>query len=270
MKLLEQELATYLNMGMRFLTANDLQKLESPGLKTLSDAEQAEALTKEIPKRVLAETSVPEFAPKIEEPAASLEDLSTLSALPAPSASVSADAEQVQEEQGQAPLSPIEEEIELQEINGSEIPVQPGPPQQLGPAAPYLVIPMNNAQAQAFPQVQGQPQQNAIVASLAPPPPASVLPGPLPGAPPMIAVDTSVAALQAQGLPAINQQPNRSAPIRSAPIRSAPIRSAPIRSALRNNNGTQKAKRVAFGSAEQQQAGPPAPNMRVNVIKQGS
>ena len=76
----------------------------------------------------------------------------------------------------------------------------------------------------------------------------------------MIAVDTSVAALQAQGLPAINQQPNRSAPIRSAPIRSA----------LRNNNGTQKAKRVAFGSAEQQQAGPPAPNMRVNVIKQGS
>ena len=124
---------------------------------------------------------------------------------------------------------------------------------------------MNNAQAQAFPQVQGQPQQNAIVASLAPPPPASVLPGPLPGAPPMIAVDTSVAALQAQGLPAINQQP-----IRSASNLSAPIRSAPIRSALRNNNGTQRAKRVAFGSAEQQQAGPPAPNMRVNVIKQGS
>ena len=81
----------------------------------------------------------------------------------------------------------------------------------------------------------------------------------------MIAVDTSVAALQAQGLPAINQQP-----IRSASNLSAPIRSAPIRSALRNNNGTQRAKRVAFGSAEQQQAGPPAPNMRVNVIKQGS
>ena len=255
MKLLEQELATYLNMGMRFLTANDLQKLESPGLKTLSDAEQAEALTKEIPKRVLAETSVPEFAPKVEEPAASLEDLSTLSAVPAPSASAFAEQEQ---EQNQGALPPIEEEIELQEINGSEIPVQPGPPQQLGPAAPYIVIPMNNAQAQAFPsnamQLQGQPQQvqqNAIVASLAPPPPASVLPGPLPGAPPMIAVDTSVAALQAQGLPALQQQP--------------------IRSALRNNNNTtQRAKRVAFGSAEQQQAGPPAPNMRVNVIKQGS
>ena len=255
MKLLEQELATYLNMGMRFLTTNDLQKLEPPGLKALSDAEQAEALTKEIPKRVLAETSVPEFAPKVEEPAASLEDLSTLSAVPAPSASASASASAEAEQQNQVALPPIEEEIELQEINGSEIPVQPGPPQQLGPQQPYIVIPMNNAQAQAFPSNTQpqllQQQQNAIVASLAPPPPASVLPGPLPGAPPMIAVDTSVAALQAQGLPALQQQP--------------------IRSALRNNNNTtQRAKRVAFGSAEQQQAGPPAPNMRVNVIKQGS
>ena len=121
---------------------------------------------------------------------------------------------------------------------------------------------MNSAQAQAFtpnsavvPGQEGAPPpqppqqaQVALVASLAAPPPANVLPPPIPGAPPMISVDTSPAALQAQGLPA--QQP--------------------IRSALRGAANRNTTRRVGFAAPSGNQAGgaaPPAANVRINVIK---
>jgi hypothetical protein len=264
-KLLEQELSTYMNIGMRILTTSDLQKLESPALKELSDAEQVAALSATLPQRVLADTQVPELIPLTEEQTANLEDLSALSALPPPEPEVVAQ-----------PLEESKEELE-------EIWSQPAPVVQQQPAAPqqpYIVIPMNSAQAQAFAPPSAQPpsaqppsaqptpaqgeappppqqQQIALVASLAPPPPANVLPPAIPGAPPMIAVDTSVGALRAQGLPAQEQQ-------------------QPIRSALRRTPGTNVTRRVGFtpstqgqGQGQGQQA-PAAPNVRVNVIKQGS
>lgn len=250
-KLLEQELSTYMNIGMRILTNYDLQKLEAPMLKDMTDAEQTAALGARLPERVLPDAQVPEFVPLSEEQQANLEDLSTLSALPAqvedeliPTAEVAQPLplqmqEQVQQQQVE---KQEEQEEELQEV-WSQVQPQQQPlmqqvqqvQQQQQPQQPYMVIPMNQAQAQAFA-----------------PPPASVLPPPIPGAPPMIAVDTSAAALQAQGL---------------APLAQQQQQQQPIRSALRQRSTT---RRVGFAEPIQNQEakGQPA-NVRVNVIKQG-
>ena len=249
-KLLEQELSTYMNMGMRILTNYDLQKLEAPELRELSEAEQTAALNATLPERILPETQVPEFVPLSEEQAANVEDLSALSALPPPPEPALEEPADASEEGGEG----------LEEVWSQPTPVAPAPQPQ--PQQPYIVIPMNAAQAQSFappsavappPEAAAPPpQQLALVASLAPPPPAAVLPPPIPGAPPMIAVDTSAPALRAQGLNAVEQ---------------------PIRSALRRNN-TNSTRRVGFSQQQaqpqpqqQQQA---TPNIRVNVIKQGS
>jgi len=241
-KLLEQELSTYMNIGMRILTNNDLQKLEAPEIKELSEEEQLAALGAAIPTRVLLDTTVPEFVPLTEEQTANLEDLSALSAIPAPAPepdSVAADAAAANVA---LPVAPIEEGLE--EFDTAALPLAnaaapanaaPAPPN----AQPYIVIPMNSAQAQAFPNAPQEGGQMALVASIAPP--ANVLPPPIPGAPPMISVDTSPSALQAQGLPVVNQ---------------------PVRSALRGSRAT---RRVGFNQPAQ--AAPPAPNVRVNVIK---
>jgi hypothetical protein len=259
-KLLEQELTTYMNIGMRILTNNDLQKLEAPEIRQLSEEEQVAALKAVIPSRVLVDTMVPEFVPLSEEQVASLEDLSALSAIPPPAALP---------EDEVAVAAPAPGEEGLEEFDTAALPLaapqqqQPQQqPQQQQQQQPYIVIPMNSAQAQAFtpataavPGPDGsvappQPPQVALVASLAPPPPASVLPPPIPGAPPMISVDTSAAALQAQGLP-------------------APV-GQPIRSALRTSNANRNVtRRVGFAAPGSNQAGgaPPAPNVRINVIK---
>jgi DNA-directed RNA polymerase II subunit RPB2 len=246
-KLLEQELASYMNIGMRILTNYDLQKLEAPELKEMSDAEQAAALVATLPEKILADTSVPEFVPLTPEQEANQEDLSALSALPPPPPPP---AEPVAE--------PPAEEGELEEV-WSQPQVQPQQQQQ--PQQPFIVIPMNSAQAQAFPQPQEQQQQQqqqqqvAIVASLAPPSPANVLPPAIPGAPPMIAVDTSPQAFQAQGLPP--QQVIQ-----------------PMRSALRKVATGNATRRVGFaptqGQVQGQNQAPAAPNVRVNVIKRDS
>ena len=227
-KLLEQELSTYMNIGMRLLTTHDLQKLEAPNLRQLSAAEASAALTAPLPQRVLPDTQVPEFVKPVEEPLASTEDLSALSAVT------------VAEEE-------TKEEVEYP-IQEGPMPVPaPAPQQQMvAPTGPYMVIPLQQQQQQQQPQEgqeqqpqqpqQQQPQQQVIITSVGPPP-AQVLAPPLPGAPPMIAVDTSAPALKAQGL---SQAP------------------APVRSAIRG-------KKVGFANQQQEQS--QNGNVRINVIK---
>jgi DNA-directed RNA polymerase II subunit RPB2 len=271
-KLLEQELSSYMNIGMRILTNNDLQKLEAPEIRQLSEDEQLAALSAAIPTRVLVDTVVPELVPLTEEQTANLEDLSALSAIPPPAplpeevaaedaiaAGVNATGVNATGVNANGPLPPIQEG-ELEEFDTAALPLAT-PVQQPQQQQPYIVIPMNSAQAQAFgpttaavpgqqnaPPPPPQQAQIALVASLAAPPPATVLPPPIPGAPPMISVDTSPAAFQAQGLPQQQQ----------------PIRSALRNNASNRNNGTRK---VGFASNQANGAPPPAANVRINVIK---
>jgi DNA-directed RNA polymerase II subunit RPB2 len=226
-KLLEQELGTYMNIGMRVLTNHDLQKMSVPHLEELTEEEQAQALLEELPERVLPDTQVPEYVKEDEEQMATAEDLDNMSALPPP-LPVEQPVEQPQQQ-----LQPIDELVE------EEPPMAEGPPMVL-PTGPYMVIPMTpqapvQMQPQAQPQVQPQVQQMQQMQQ-----PASVVRTGIPGAPPMISVDTSEAALR-------------------------PLQTQPLRTAIQN-----KTRRVRFGEPQEQQQQKPLPsnaNVRLNVIK---
>jgi hypothetical protein len=244
-KLLEQELGTYMNIGMRVLTNHDLQKINLPNITTMTEEEQAAALIAELPTRVCADTQVPDYVVQEEDEAVNLEDLEKMGAvpqvppeeMPAPLAAAAAPAAPVAEPQG--------EDLELEEVE--DLDIAEGPPLQLAaPTAqgPYLVVPLSQQQG------PGTAVVPAPILAASPPPPAQLVTTSLPGAPAMIAVDTSNAALQAQGL------------------RAAPPANRPVRTAMQNN-GTRRIRFANESSSGPKGPAPPSANVRVNVIKQG-
>ncbi len=303
-KLLEQELSTYMNIGMRILTTHDLQHLRAPGLRDITEEEQAKALAQSLPTQVLPDTRVVEFA-EVEEEAEPVptDDLGALAeALPvegtetstaperdlAAVAAVVPGAEAEGEEEGNgggeavpgvvvqqqeqpqqqqqylvvstpAPAPPPPTTVQVVTTSAAPL-VSTGAPVAMVPPAPAPVAVA--APAPAPPQQVAIPIQSAggAVQIPAPPPPAIVSPAPLPGSVPIIAVDTSITALKAQGL----------APVET-PIRSA-IRTA--NSARQGGGGGGAVRRVSFGStgstgSTHSQSSSPSASMRVNVIKQG-
>jgi DNA-directed RNA polymerase II subunit RPB2 len=97
-KLLADELQTYMNMGLRILTAKGLAKLDSQFSLPMGADIQA-AIARPLPERVLPETRVPEFrvAPPIEQQPAE-EDLYAMGVIKAPSSQGEAEAEEAEEE----------------------------------------------------------------------------------------------------------------------------------------------------------------------------
>ena len=238
---------------MRILTTKDLQKLEAPTLRELTEVELSSALSVELKHQILLDTVIPEFVQPIQEPAANVEDLSALSAVAAPveeellpvQANASAanafplEANAANAGTLQAPAAQeelLEEEPALEQ--SANAPLQLGPaPQQTGP---YLVVPLGQQQQVQQQQVQQQQQEPYIANNSGPA--AQILQPAMPGAPPMIAVDTTQQQQQ-------QQQRN------------------PIRSAL-------KTRRVAFSNQPQQQQQQQQPqqsqnNVRINVNKLG-
>jgi hypothetical protein len=202
-KLLEQELSTYMNIGMRYLTTADLQTLSPPALQRLSRTEQEAALKAPLPQRLIVDTVVPEFVQPVEEDVVRPEDLSGLGALPVPA----------QEE--------AKEEAPLQPVAAAPPPPPPPPPSQPAPASPYMVVPMNSAQVAAMlPSPPAFPSSEEEEFPMQTSPAANILASGIPGAPPTLSVDTSESALRAQGLGG-TQQPIRSAMKRaSAPAQA--------------------------------------------------
>jgi hypothetical protein len=64
-KLLDQELNTYLNMGLRVLTDKDVKQFRLPALSELTADQERNLLEAALPERVLPETSVPEYIPPV-------------------------------------------------------------------------------------------------------------------------------------------------------------------------------------------------------------
>jgi DNA-directed RNA polymerase II subunit RPB2 len=62
-KLLDQELTTFMNIGMRYATERDLRKFRAPRFVELSDAEMKNALSSPLPMRILPELASPERLP---------------------------------------------------------------------------------------------------------------------------------------------------------------------------------------------------------------
>ncbi len=237
LKLLEQELSSYMNVGMRFLTNADLQTISSPGIKKLTAGEQEIALSKELPRRIILDTNVPEFReaeeeeegqgevfPETEEEAAG--ELATETMPGAIGAVVSGDidAEEmpVQLEGPPSPLPPPPQAMgQVQTTNITSL----APTAPLG-NAPYLVVPLPSSAAAAFtaPPGMAQPmgETRQIIVNTNTAPPAQMLTTGIPGAGPVFAVDTSESALKAQGLnPAANVSGNVTARARSNSPRRA-------------------------------------------------
>jgi hypothetical protein len=81
MKLLDQELAFFMNIGMRVLSGKDVTHLRGAPLVDLTGEQMALALKSVLPERVYPETLLPEKIEVKEEPVVSTEDLSALGAI---------------------------------------------------------------------------------------------------------------------------------------------------------------------------------------------
>lgn len=82
MKVLDQELTTFMNIGMRVLTERDVKQLRGPPIVELTADQQRAALEAPLPERVLPETDVPERIEPKEELTVRPEDLSALGVVP--------------------------------------------------------------------------------------------------------------------------------------------------------------------------------------------
>jgi hypothetical protein len=174
-KLLEQELGTYLNIGMRYLTAKDVQQLPKPSLEDLEDDQLAEFAAMPLPQYVLPETKIPELLPPIEVKEVKPEDLSALG-IAAPVAREDAPVVKTENEQ-------LEEEVQLQPQQQMQ---QPQMQQQPQVQQQQMMVPM--MVSMMMPQQQQQQQQQPQLINSA-----------APGAPPILVVDTSPQAMEENG-----------------------------------------------------------------------
>ena len=252
--LLNQELNTYMNMGMRILTTRDLERLRKPEVKDLMDPSLIQIANKELQTLVLPDTVVPEMITPVETIEATPEDLRQLGvAQPEPEGAPAPQEEQPQQQQQQQQGMPVN--VVLQNT------MQQMQPQAfnyrlVGEAQPSSSIEADELSAfplQMQPQMQQQPSVNINIQPQQQQPQtnAVLVPSAIPGAPPTLVVDTSPPAMQATGLPPLPiQQPRQPNNVN----RRTPPRSV---SQPQVNNGPSVAASTV----------PPA--TKVNVIKQG-
>jgi len=210
-KLLAEELQTYMNMGIRILTANSVVSMKEPPLFEDVD-DVAAALAKPLPNVVMPETRIPDYREAPEEVVPSDEDLYAMGlvqkpgeveivepAAPAAAAPVPAPAAPVPPA---APTTPAYAPISAP----ASPPYFPSTP----PALPPMTLPQALPQAQPFPQppalqaipfTQRQADFNAGMAAQAQqqggwmPQPPVLYPAPIPSGPPTIVIDTSPQAM---------------------------------------------------------------------------
>ncbi len=231
MKVLGQEMATYLNMGMRFLTAKDLKQMRPPAWAELTAEQQRVLLDAPLPTRSLPETVVPEYVKQVEEPEVRPEDLAALGAIEEDRAAREAEEEKMAASELAA--SSMAAEAPVPAMGG--IVLQPA--NAAAPAAPLLGEDgSSGAGGEAAPGdeevvAEGPPPPAAPANPGTPPPPApgtvsvqtttqpvlvvpvnvgtgqaqasgtQFIPPPVPGAPGTLAVDTGEAAMRNLGLP---------------------------------------------------------------------
>ena len=257
-----------MNLGMRFLTAKDVEVLRRPPIEELTAEKRQAILTAPLPQRVLPETNVPERLPEIEEEEARPEDLAAMGLGP------EADAPPLiatPPEEAVAPMvapnlaanqpgaftfvptvmqPPPQQQGELQEVGEENIPLAPGDPVVLGGPAPQ--------QGAVSVQTTNQPVMVIPMSVAQQPPPAQLLPPPAPGLPATLAVDTSAQARQAQGIvSAAPRLPNRP---------NSPRRAASFSQAASSSGATVAVNKLGAVSDAPVASG--NPNVRVTVNKQ--
>jgi hypothetical protein len=215
MKLLTQEQETFLNLTMRYITTSGIQRLTP-----LEYSGKSSEVAKELPQLIRPEIMVPAYMDPEEKPPLTAEQLESMAA------SARENKSRVEEEQREIileadePLQSMGQPMGMVNINGVMVPIQPIGQEQM--MANAMAQPMAPAMQQ-MPQMQqmapmGQMQNQVIYpdeVQVAPPPlmaqpmaPASqpalqqggMIQSQVPGAAPMIVVQTDQAAMAQLGL----------------------------------------------------------------------
>jgi hypothetical protein len=220
-KLLEQELATYMNIGLRFLTNKNLQKLPQPPITDIDDAALLEYINMPMPEVIVPDTRVVEYIQPTEEIKARPEDLAALGApipMSEPPLAVSED-ELIDAESLEAdglPLPQTQTQAQTQQETQTQQQTQTQQPMTLVAqnVIPSMMMPMQQMQPQYFTQQQQPMQQmQQMQPMMAMQPmmsmqPVQMLNAPIPGAPPTFVVDTSPQAMMANGFQPPTQSRN--------------------------------------------------------------
>ena len=263
-KVLEQEMNAYLNMGMRFLTTNDVEHFRKPPIAELTEDQQRVLLEGKLPDRILPETEIPEFLPAPEEPEVRPEDLEALGAIEKeepkpqellkPLATASNEPGVIMkmgnmnlmmaQSQPMMQSQPMES---LEDDDSDDIPFSQAPVQQLQSQPQYQQQQQQSQQQSVNVQTSSQPVL-VVPLSMQQAAPTEMIPPAAPGAPATIAVDTSENAMR--GI---------------APRPTSPRRATNTNTNANSNPNTT----VTVNKVGSSQAPPPAANVRVNVNKVG-
>ena len=290
-KLLDQELTTFLNMGMRVLTDKDVRKFRPPPIQELSAEQQRMALEAPLPARVLPETDVPEMLEAKEEMEVGLADLAALGA-----AEIRGEAgEEAEEEAGAAVATPGAANLPVAMMvsgpavaaNQSGMMLQVNP--QVSGAAAAAPGGLEESNFEELPYGEDAPAlaPRAPVAAAAPPgtvnvqtssqpflivpmsvgapgtvaaAPTEYIPPPATGAPATIAVDTGRAAMAAANLPPMSMNGRNTSRSASNGRRGGP------------NAGNAGAGAISvnkMGASPAVNAAAANPNVRITVNKTG-
>ena len=227
-KLLEQEMNGYLNMGMRVLTEKDVKHFRQDGVAELTADEEERLLSTALPERVLLDTEVPEMIPKAEEPEVKLDDLTALGATvpeeveapvaaPAPVPLPRSNTLTIQMPVGMDMMAPSGSVVAARE----PAPEAPAIQEDTMDDVPYAEDPYGQPYGQP-PQQGGGQRQNPVNVQTSSQPvlviPMSIgtsaatelIPPPMPGAPPTLAVDTSARAMSSMNLQPSHEPRSRS------------------------------------------------------------
>ena len=221
MKLLEQELNGYLNMGMRLLTDKDVKIFRKPPSSELTEDQERALLETPLKDRVLPDTMVLEYIPPAEEPEVRPEDLAAMgatedkeAAAPPPTAAAEVPVQQP------APLQQPDQEgvvLKLGNMNIGVAGMREAPPpleneDEDEDDISFVRDGLGQQQPQQPQQQQQQQQQQGVSVQMTNQPvlvvplsmkqaPAAteIIPSPAPKAPSTIAVDTSPNAMRGIG-----------------------------------------------------------------------
>jgi DNA-directed RNA polymerase II subunit RPB2 len=297
-KLLDQELSTYMNIGMRFLTNKNLERLPKPAIEAGSDALLAEFKDMPLPDLEQEDLSVPaERRKEPEEEKADEDDLANMPGL--------SKAQGDEEEASDAPLIETEDELLEREMataarnaavavaesrgamasrlaQATERGITAALNQSL--AAPQVVVggprlatvpETNESELRSPPSALGAQAQGPLAEGSYSEAPAqiqiiqqvpllplgtSVLGAAAPGGRPTLIVDTSSAAMGRQGLPSFELGASARPPNLSG------------RGSIANRSGTRRMPRnnnLPSGPGIFNQAAPPSSSARVTVQKLG-
>jgi DNA-directed RNA polymerase II subunit RPB2 len=281
-KLLEQELSTYMNIGMRFLTAKNVAKFPKPDASLLQDDLLEQYRTIALPDLQEEEVEIPERLPPVAEgPEADEEDLAALGVAPPrkeaalegeeeaaleaeTAARLATAAAAYQESTAAANAARIQTLAQVQaqaQALGGNVLVVPGlartaaGPLEFAAAGTPLATPTATPPPPPPPAMTAAPAQVQIIQNVPLlPQGAAVLGSAVPGAPTTIVVDTSPGAMQQQGLSQF-----------ALPPPAAALGSPRNEGSAANRNRTRRAARPGGNAPSMFNAGQPAANPMGNA-----